>query len=144
MIEGKAIPMTIPEEFEERIIFPVGEKIENEYFTGPAWLSVLVAPGSAWNCPIFNVTFEPGVRNNWHSHPGGQILLVTAGTGYFQEEGKTARLLNKGDVVQIPPGVRHWHGAVADSWFSHLAISTNVQKGDVEWMEPVTDEEYPE
>lgn len=134
--------MEIPKEFEESIIFPVGEKIENEYFSGTAWLSVLVFPDSTFNCPTFNVTFEPGVRNNWHRHPGGQILLVTGGTGYYQEEGKDARVLKKGDVVQIPPDVKHWHGAAPDIWFSHIAISTNVQKGDVEWLEPVTDEEY--
>lgn len=134
--------MKNPEQFEESMIFPVGEKIETEFFTGTAWLHVLVPPDSRFNCPTFNVTFEPGARNNWHKHPGGQILLVTAGTGYYQEEGKKAQVLKEGDVVQIPQDVKHWHGAAADSWFSHIAISTNVHKGDVEWMEPVTDEEY--
>lgn len=134
--------MKIPEKFEKGVIFPVGEKVENEVFTGTAWLHVLVPPDSTFNCPVFNVTFEPGARNNWHKHPGGQILLVTGGTGYCQEEGKEAEVLKEGDVVQIPPDVKHWHGAAADSWFSHIAISTNVHKGDAEWMEPVTDEEY--
>jgi quercetin dioxygenase-like cupin family protein len=134
--------MEVPEQFKKSIIFPVGERFENESFTGAAWLQALVPPESTFNCPIFNVTFEPGTRNNWHKHPGGQILLVTGGRGYYQEEGKTAQVLIEGDVVKIPPDVKHWHGAAPDSWFSHIAINTNVHLGMVEWMEPVTDEEY--
>jgi quercetin dioxygenase-like cupin family protein len=125
----------------ESVIFPKGEKVTNNYFTGTAWLEMLIAD-SELNCPIGNVTFEPGARNNWHKHAGGQILLVTGGKGYFQEEGKPARLLQAGDGVQIPPNVNHWHGATADSWFVHLAISTNVQLGATDWLEPVTDEHY--
>lgn len=126
----------------EGVIFPKGQKITNNYFIGAAWLEMLVANDSTFNCPIGNVTFEPGARNNWHKHPGGQILLVTGGTGYYQEEGKPVQVLREGDVVKIDPDVKHWHGAVPDSWFAHIAISTNVQKGDTEWLEPVTDEEY--
>ncbi len=122
-------------------IFPKGDKITNNYFTGTAWLQMLIT-NEVFNCPIGNVTFEPGCRNNWHSHPGGQILLCTSGQGYFQEKGKPIQLLKAGDVVQILPDVVHWHGATPDSEFSHLAITTNPQKGAVEWMQPVTDEEY--
>ena len=78
--------------------------------------------------PIGNVTFEPGARNNWHKHPGGQILLVTGGKGYFQEEGKPVQVIQEGDVVKIHLNVKHWHGATSDSWFVHIAISTNPQK----------------
>ena len=88
------------------------------------------------------MTFEPGCRNNWHKHPGGQILLVTGGRGYYQEEGKPAQELKPGDVVQIPSNVKHWHGAAHDSWFVHLSVETNSQAGPAEWLEPVTDEEY--
>ncbi|MED1421213.1 cupin domain-containing protein [Bacillus smithii] len=126
----------------ESEIFPKGEKVANGYFIGTAWLEMLVPYDSTFNCPIGNVTFEPGARNNWHKHPGGQILLVTGGKGYYQEEGKPVQVLHEGDVVKIHPGVKHWHGATPDSWFTHIAISTNVQKGDTEWLEPVTDEEY--
>lgn len=126
----------------ESVIFSTGEKITDDYFIGTAWLERLVSNDSTFNCPISNVTFEPGARNNWHQHPGGQILLVTGGKGYYQEKGKPVQVIQEGDVVKIHPNVKHWHGATPDSWFVHLAISTNVQKGIVEWMEPVTDKEY--
>jgi len=129
----------------ESVIFPVGEKLPEQfskYFTGTAYLSMLVPGGDEFNCPIGNVTFEPGARNNWHRHPGGQILLVTGGRGYYQEEGNPARKLQPGDVVKIGPNVKHWHGAAADSWFSHISIETNVTAGRPEWLEPVTDEAY--
>ena len=93
-------------------------------------------------CPIGNVTFEPGCRNSWHKHPGGQVLLVTGGRGYYQEWGKAARELHAGDVVIIPGNVKHWHGAARDSWFVHLSIEVNPGKGPAEWLEPVSDEDY--
>lgn len=93
--------------------------------------------------PIGNVTFEPGCRNNWHiHHKGGQILLVTGGRGYYQEWGKPAQKLQPGDVVNIPPEVKHWHGAASDSWFAHLAVEVPSEGASNEWLEPVTDEEY--
>jgi len=122
-------------------IFPKGEKASPDYFTGTTWVYTLVND-PAFNCLMGNVTFEPGARNNWHTHPGGQILLVTDGTGYYQEKGKPIQLLRKGDVVKILPDVEHWHGASPDSEFTHIAISTNTQKGVVEWLQRVTDEEY--
>jgi 4-carboxymuconolactone decarboxylase len=94
------------------------------------------------NCPISNVTFEPGCRNNWHSHTGGQILIVVGGKGYYQVKGEPARLLLPGDVVEISANVVHWHGASPDSWFSHLAIETNPQDNKVTWLEPVDDKQY--
>ena len=134
--------MNTPKKIPEHLIFPKGEKIANDHFIGTAWLQVLVPDDSTFHCPVFNVTFEPGARNNWHEHPGGQILLITGGKGYYQEEGQKVRKLHPGDVVKIHPEVKHWHGAASDSWFTHIAISTNPQKGDAEWLEPVTDEEY--
>lgn len=126
----------------ESVIFPKGQKIENNYFTGTAWLEMLVPFDSKTGCPIGNVTFEPGCRNNWHKHPGGQILLVTGGRGWYQEEGKPARELHAGDVVEILPNVKHWHGAAADSWFAHIAVEANSAAGPAEWLEPVLNEEY--
>ena len=92
---------------------------------------------------IGNVTFEPGCRNHWHiHHKGGQILLVTAGQGYYQEWGKPAQELKTGDVVNIPAGVKHWHGAAKDSWFQHLSLEVPGEGTSNEWLEPVTDEVY--
>lgn len=128
-------------------IFPKGEKISsetiaNEHFTGTVWLHTLVAPDTVFNCPAFNVTFEPGARNNWHKHPGGQILLITGGRGYYQEEGKKAQIIREGDVVKILPNVKHWHGAAPDHGMTHIAISTNPMAGEPGWLEAVSDETY--
>ena len=95
-------------------------------------------------CPVANVTFEPGCINSWHKHPGGQILLVTGGRGYYQERGKQARELHAGDVVSIPADCEHWHGAAKDSWFVHIAVMPDPEKGPAEWMEAVSDDEAPE
>lgn len=109
------------------------------YFVGQSYLKMLTTEGVV----IGNVTFEPGCRNNWHiHHQGGQILLVTGGRGYYQEWGKPARELNAGDVVNIPPEVKHWHGAAPDSWFAHLAVEVPAEGASNEWLEPVTDAEY--
>lgn len=124
------------------VIFPKGEKLESNNFIGNVWLNMIVPLDSKLGCPIGNVIFEPGCRNNWHKHPGGQILLVTGGRGWYQEEGKEARELHAGDVVEIPGNVKHWHGAAKDSWFVHLAIEANLKAGPVEWLEPVDDEAY--
>ena len=124
-------------------IFPTGEKNDAfaAYFKGQSWLNMLTTEGVA----IGNVTFEPKCRNNWHiHHKGGQILLCTAGRGYYQEWGKPARELHPGDVVQIPPEVKHWHGAASDSWFAHLAVEVPAEGKSTEWLEPVSDEEYSE
>ena len=122
-------------------LFPRGEKNEafKEYFVGQSYLNMLTTTGVA----IGNVTFEPGCRNNWHiHHKGGQILLVTNGRGYYQEWGKPAQELKPGDVVNIPPEVKHWHGAAKDSWFCHLDIEVPAKDASNEWLEPVSDEDY--
>lgn len=122
-------------------VFPKGEKNDAyaKYFIGQSYLNMLTTKGVA----IGNVTFEPGCRNNWHiHHKGGQILLCTAGRGYYQEWGKAPQELKPGDVVSIPPEVKHWHGAAPNSWFVHLAVEVPAEGSSNEWLEPVTDEEY--
>lgn len=129
---------------EELSVFPVGGKNEAfaKYFVGQSYLNMLTTEGVV----IGNVTFEPGCRNNWHIHHagknGGQILLCTAGRGYYQEWGKEAQELNHGDVVNISPGVKHWHGAAPDSWFSHLAVEVPGAEVSNEWLEAVDDASY--
>lgn len=122
-------------------IFPKGEKITNTNFTGTAWLQSLVDNDPVYHTPVGHVTFEPGARTKWHFHPGGQILLVLGGTGYYQEKGSAKKILRKGDVIKCPPNVVHWHGASADEEFIQIAI-TPPDKGSVVWLQPVTDEEY--
>ena len=134
--------MNKPDDGCERVIFPKGGKVSNDHFIGDVWLEMLIPDDRMFNCPIGNVTFAPGARNSWHTHPGGQILLVTGGKGFSQEEGRKAQVIRGGDVVKVPPGVKHWHGAAPDSWHTHLAIMPDSRKGDAEWFEPVTDEEY--
>jgi quercetin dioxygenase-like cupin family protein len=126
---------------ENSVIFPKGEKAPNDHFTGNVWVKMLVTE-EVYNCPVYNVTFEPEARTHWHSHPGGQILLVTGGKGYYQEEGKPAQPLQEGSVVKIPPNTKHWHGASKDSFFVHVGMSTNPNLGDAEWFGPVTDQQY--
>lgn len=126
----------------QNILFPLGDPASAGYFTGNAWWKPLMTDGDTFNVLVGNAVFEAGARNNWHTHPGGQILIVTDGIGYYQETGKPIQLLRKGDVVAIAPEVKHWHGASPDSGFTHIAISTNTNKGIVDWLEPVTDEQY--
>lgn len=122
--------------------YPAGSAMEgNPNFIGTAWLYPL-SHEKELNVPMFNVTFEPGCRNNWHRHSGGQLLIATAGVGYYQEKGKPARRLFPGDIVEIAPGVEHWHGAAPDSWFAHIAIECNPDNNEVTWLAPVNDEEY--
>ena len=101
-------------------------------------------PNKDLNVPMSNVTFEPGCRNNWHSHTGGQILIAVGGVGYYQERGKAARRLLPGDVVEIAPDIEHWHGAAPDCWFSHLAVEVSGEGTSNEWCEPVPEEIYKE
>lgn len=122
-------------------IFPLGEKNDAfaRFFVGQSYLKMLTTERVC----IANVTFEPGCRNNWHiHHKGGQILLCTAGRGYYQEWGKSVQELKPGDVVNIPPEVKHWHGAAPDSWFSHLAVEVPAAESSNEWLEPVDEQEY--
>ena len=133
-------------EFELKNVFGKGNSNDAyaQYFVGNSYLNPLVDSTS----PIFlaNVTFEPGCRNNWHIHHakngGGQILICTAGYGWYQEEGKEAVSLEPGKVIVIPANVKHWHGAKKDSWFSHIAIEVPGKETNNEWCEAVTDEDY--
>lgn len=126
------------------MIFPIGEPNDTfaQYFVGKSYL----APISTNQVSIFNVTFEPGCRNNWHIHHakngGGQILVCVAGRGYYQEDGKEVVEMKQGDCVNIPAEVKHWHGATSTEWFSHLAIEVPGEESSNEWCEPVSDEEY--
>ena len=128
----------------ELSVFPMGKPNDAfaEYFDGQSCLNML----SVEQVTVGNVTFEPACRNHWHIHHadqgGGQMLLVTAGRGYYQEWGKEARELTPGDVVHIPAEVKHWHGAAPDSWFQHLAIEVPGENCRNEWCEPVSDEDY--
>lgn len=122
--------------------YPLGSKLSgNQNFIGQAYLAPITT-NSELNLPMSNVTFEPGCRNSWHTHTGGQILIATSGIGYYQEKGQPARRLYPGDIVEIAPDVRHWHGAAPDSWFAHIAIKCNPQSNEVEWLNPVEDGEY--
>ncbi len=125
-------------------VFPIGEpnRIAAEHFTGESFIGAL----STEQVGIFNVTFEPGCINEWHTHHaasgGGQILIVTAGRGWYQEWGKAARELRPGDVVNVPAGVRHWHGAAKDSWFQHIAVAVPGEGTSTEWHGAVSSEDY--
>ena len=123
-------------------IFPRGGELPEmfaEYFSGKAYLNRLTEKGVS----IGNVTFEPGCRNNWHiHHKGGQILLVTYGSGWYQAEGEKAVKLHAGDVVNIPPEVKHWHGAAVDCWFQHLAVEVPAEGASNEWLEFLPTEDY--
>ncbi len=130
--------------YENEMVFPIGSPNDAyaKYFIGQSYL----APVSTEQLGIFNVTFEPGCRNNWHIHHaqngGGQILICIAGRGFYQEWGEAVRELQPGDVVNIPAGVKHWHGAAPDSWFSHLAIEVPGEDSSNEWLEAVDDSVY--
>lgn len=135
------------EVFDKENVFGLGEPNNSfaKYFIGNSYLNPLTNPKE---CPIFlaNVTFEPGCRNNWHIHHastgGGQILICTAGYGWYQEEGNEAVSLEPGMIITISANVKHWHGAKKDSWFSHIAIEVPGENTSNEWLSPVTDEEY--
>jgi quercetin dioxygenase-like cupin family protein len=123
-------------------IFPKGERAPADYFTGTAWIKPLVPNDPMFNTQVGHVVFEPGARNYWHTHGGGQILIVTSGIGYYQEKGKPIQTIRQGDVITIAPDLEHWHGASPDHELAHLAVNTNTPKGIVTWLRPVTDEEY--
>ena len=129
----------------DELAFPLGQKIESPSFTGDVYISSMITPDDTYNFPATNnIIFAPGARSSWHSH-GGMVILVTGGVGYYQEEGQPAQIIRKGDVVNIPEGVRHWHGATPDSWFSQMVIfDSNYTPADGEAQEDVavTDEEY--
>ena len=133
-------------EFEKLNVFGTGRDntAYARYFIGRSYLNPLTKPQDG--LAMSNVTFEPGCRNNWHIHHaksgGGQILVCVAGRGYYQEWGKPAQELRPGDVVNIPTGVKHWHGAAPDSWFSHLAVEVPGDETSNEWLEAVDNTAY--
>lgn len=129
-------------EHTEQAIFPKGKQGPAENFTGKAFNYGLLESDSTYNTVVGNVLFEPGARSNWHKHPAGQILIITAGVGYHQQRGKSIEKMRKGDVVKCPPNVEHWHGATPDSSLHQMYIIPNTEKGIVEWLQPVTDQEY--
>ncbi|HIT05420.1 MAG TPA: carboxymuconolactone decarboxylase family protein [Candidatus Scybalocola faecipullorum] len=136
--------LTEKDKYQNTIFFPIGQPNDAfaQYFIGQSYL----APVSSEQVPIFNVTFEPGCRNNWHVHHadkgGGQMLICVGGRGFYQEWGKEAVEMTPGTVINIPANVKHWHGAASDSWFSHLAIDVAGENTSNEWLEPVSDEAY--
>jgi quercetin dioxygenase-like cupin family protein len=135
-------PFLMSEQATNTAAIPEAKRAAAENFTGVVFATILAPAGNPTDCVVGDVTFEPGARNNWHSHPAGQLLVVTNGAGFYQEQGQTARLLRPGDVVSIAPGVVHWHGATATSLFSHYAINPNASQGMADWGVPVSDEEY--
>ncbi len=122
--------------------FPKGNKVTNNNFVGDVYVQMFAQKDTVHNVSLGSVTFEPGARTNWHSHPGGQILMVTDGIGYYQERGSMIRKMRKGDVIKCPHNIEHWHGASPTTSVTHIAISTNTQLGEAKWIRPVTDEEY--
>lgn len=124
------------------MVFPMGTEGSAETFTGKAWVCILMQPTESMQYLIAEVKYAASARTLWHTHPAEQILLCTDGEGIYQERGKKAQMLKKGDVVVIPPYVEHWHGATAESRFAHVAI-TNYKDGiNVTWMNPVSEEEF--
>jgi quercetin dioxygenase-like cupin family protein len=122
-------------------IFPKGEISNADNHTGTVWLTELNQPDSIFNFSLAQATFAPGAKLDWHSHPGGQYLLITNGTGYYQERGKPIQVVQKGDIIKCLPGVEHWHGASRDRDFTYVA-TTPTQKGKTIWLKRVTDAEY--
>ena len=136
--------LTEKDKFQNSIFFPIGAPNDGfaQFFVGQSYL----APVSTAQIPIYNVTFEPGCRNNWHVHhaknSGGQMLICVGGRGYYQEWGKEAVPMTPGTVINIPPEVKHWHGAAPDSWFAHLAIEVPGEESSNEWLEAVDEADY--
>lgn len=123
-------------------IFPKGQQGSADYYTGTVWVTRLLGDDGINHFSIGNVVFEAGARANWHTHPRGQVLIVTDGQGFYQEKGKPAQTIKKGDVINIPPHVEHWHGASANSAMTHITITNFVKEEFVTWLTPVTDEEF--
>jgi quercetin dioxygenase-like cupin family protein len=123
-------------------LFSKGEKLPNEWFTGNAYLKPLLAKDKNNEFALGSVTFEPGARSIWHTHPKGQVLIVTEGEGFYQEKGRPAQALKKGDVVNVPENTEHWHGASASKMLVHIALTNYKGNENVVWLKPVTKEEY--
>jgi quercetin dioxygenase-like cupin family protein len=126
---------------ETELVFEKGEKNTTANFNGEVWLNTLVEGDSLNQNSVGSVTFKPGARTKWHSHPAGQIILAISGEGYYQEKGSAKKILKKGDVVKCPPNLEHWHGASSDQKFIQVAI-TGREKGPTKWQQEVSDDEY--
>ncbi len=132
---------TSPSETQEPTVFAIGKQITNNNFTGNVWLENLIQADSVNQNSVGSVTFEPGARSKWHTHPAGQILLAIDGVGYYQEKGQPKKIFRKGDAIKCPADIPHWHGASTDTKFVQVAI-TGREKGETIWLEAVTDKEY--
>lgn len=127
---------------QDSTLFPRGEIGKNtSNYTGTIWLSELNHPDSTFTFSLAQAVYAPGSKLDWHMHPGGQYLLITEGTGYYQEKGKPGKIVHKGDIIKCEPGVEHWHGAAPNSTFSYVGV-TPTQKGKTIWLKRVTEEEY--
>lgn len=131
----KALAQTEP-------IFPKGDISTTNNHTGTVWLTELNKADSLIDINIAQATFAAGAKLDWHIHPYGQILMITDGTGYYQEKGKPIQIVHKGDVIKCTPGVPHWHGAAPNSGFAYIAVSTNGAKNKTVWLQRLTDAEY--
>lgn len=123
-------------------LFPKGEKAANVHHTGTVWLSELSEADANFNYNVSYAIFAPGSKLDWHSHPGGQILMITEGAGYYQERGKPVKIVKKGDVIKCLPNVEHWHASTPKSEFSYVATTNNHPKGRTIWLEPVSEKDY--
>ncbi len=127
---------------QDTTLFPKGEKAPNTHHTGTVWLSELSEADNNFNYNVTYATFEPAAKLNWHTHPGGQILMITEGTGYYQERSTPVKIVHKGEVIKCLPNVEHWHASTPKSSFSYIATTTNHPKGRTIWLEAVTEKEY--
>src|SRR3954468_5315660 len=129
-------------EAQDSIVFPKGEIGKNtDNYTGTIWLNELNQPDSMFNFSLAQAVYAPGAKLDWHIHPVGQYLLITEGTGYYQEKGKPGQIVHKGDIIKCLPGVEHWHGAAPGSTFAYIGV-TPTTKGKTIWLQKVTDQEY--
>ena len=129
-------------EIHDTALFPKGDKLPDSHFTGNAFLTPLLAKNKNNDFSMGSVTFEPGARSNWHTHPRGQVLIVTEGSGFHQEKGKPAQPIKKGDVINISENTEHWHGAAATTKMVHIAITNYEGETNVVWLNPVSEEDY--
>lgn len=133
--------ITLAATAQDASIFPPGEKSNNAHNTGTVWLKEINAPDSVFEFGMAFASFAPNSRLDWHYHPGGQILIITEGVGFYQEKGKPKQTVRKGDVIKCQPNVVHWHGSTPTTRFSYIASSPS-QKGKTQWLQPLTDDEY--
>jgi len=134
--------LTITAAAQKNTLFPKGEISAADNHTGTVWLTELNKPDTTMDIAIATASFAPGAKLDWHIHPAGQVLMITEGTGYYQEKGKAIQVVRKGDIIKCVPGLAHWHGASPKSSFTYLAVSTNSANNKTVWLQRVTDAEY--